>query len=83
MLFFLSVRKVFLLPQRKMRRFPVRSRGFMRWGKRKSVTWRFGSAELRAFLPAELNLKAGDLLPVTLRGRGVFLFDAETGGRLL
>ncbi len=52
-------------------------------GKEEIGYLRFGSAELRAFLPAELNLKAGDLLPVTLRGRGVFLFDAETGGRLL
>ena len=52
-------------------------------GKEEIGYLRFGSAELRAFLPAELNLKAGDVLPVALRGRGVFLFDAETGGRLL
>ena len=52
-------------------------------GKEEIGYLRFGSAELRAFLPAELNLKAGDVLPVTLRSRGVFLFDAETGGRLL
>ncbi len=52
-------------------------------GKEEIGYLRFGSAEVRAFLPAELNLKAGDILPVMLRGRGVFLFDAETGGRLL
>lgn len=52
-------------------------------GKEEIGYLRFGSAELRAFLPTELNLKAGDVLPVALRGRGVFLFDAETGGRLL
>ena len=52
-------------------------------GKEEIAYLRFGSAELRAFLPAELNLKAGDILPVSLRERGVFLFDAQTGGRLL
>lgn len=52
-------------------------------GKEEIGYLRLGSAELRAFLPTELNLKAGDVLPVALRGRGVFLFDAETGGRLL
>ena len=52
-------------------------------GKEEIGYLRFGSAEVRAFLPAELRLKAGDVLPVSLRERGVFLFDAESGGRLL
>ena len=48
-------------------------------GKEEIGYLRFGSAELRAFLPTELNLKAGDVLPVALRGRACSSFDAGDG----
>ncbi len=56
---------------------------FYAMGKEEIAYLRFGSVEVRAFVPAELDLKEGDRLPVSLRGRGIFLFDAQTGGRLI
>ena len=43
---------------------------------------RFGSAELRIFVDAEDALQPGDRVRAHLKGRGAFLFDAETGARV-
>lgn len=80
----LSIRpeSILAVPERDAA-FTCRVSRLYEMGKEEIGYLQLGSAEVRAFLPAELNLKVGDLLPVSLRNRGVFLFDAETGGRLL
>jgi len=37
--------------------------------------------QMRGFIPAEMDIKAGDRVSVSLKNRGVFLFHAETGER--
>ncbi len=37
--------------------------------------------QMRGFIPAEMDIKASDQVPVSLKNRGVFLFHAETGER--
>ncbi|NLU25026.1 MAG: ABC transporter ATP-binding protein [Clostridiales bacterium] len=39
--------------------------------------------QMRGFVPAELDIQAGDMLPLGLKNRGVFLFHAETGERYI
>jgi ABC-type sugar transport system ATPase subunit len=52
-------------------------------GKEELAVVRFGTQELRAYLPASLGLTPGSTVHLGLKERGVFLFDGETGERLL
>ncbi|MDR2259226.1 MAG: ABC transporter ATP-binding protein [Treponema sp.] len=51
-------------------------------GKEELAAIRFGAAVLRTYLPASLGLKPGEVIPIGLKDKGVFLFAAESGGRL-
>ena len=51
-------------------------------GKEEMAYLRFGSSEFRAYISVEDGLKRGQQVRVALRGRGVFLFDTETGERI-
>ena len=51
-------------------------------GKEEMAYLRFGSSEFRANISVEDGLKRGQQVRVALRGRGVFLFDTETGERI-
>ena len=51
-------------------------------GKEEMAYLRFGSSEFRAYISVEDGLKRGQKVNVALRGRGVFLFDTETGERI-
>ena len=42
-----------------------------------------GTAEIRAYIPNELGFKTGDTLPICFKNKGVFLFDTESGERLV
>ena len=37
--------------------------------------------QMRAFVSSELEVREGESLPLALRNKGVFLFDAESGER--
>ena len=51
-------------------------------GKEEMAYLRFGNSEFRAYISVEDGLKRGQKVNVALRGRGVFLFDTETGERI-
>lgn len=51
-------------------------------GKEEMAFLRFGTAEFRAYIPAECGLRRAERVKIALKKRGVFLFDLETGGRL-
>ena len=51
-------------------------------GKEEMAYLRFGTSEFRAYISVEDGLKRGQKVNVALRGRGVFLFDTETGERI-
>ncbi len=51
-------------------------------GKEKMVYLKLGDFEVRAYIDSDQELKAGDLVHLGLRKRGVFVFDAVTGERI-
>lgn len=50
-------------------------------GKEELGFLQFGSQEFRAYISADSGLSTGDDGVFTLKNRGVYLFDAETGAR--
>ena len=42
----------------------------------------FGGTDLRAYIDSEEGLRKGDAVRLSLKRRGVFLFDRETGERI-
>jgi multiple sugar transport system ATP-binding protein len=51
-------------------------------GKEELATIRLGTSVMRTYLPASLDLKPGEVIPIGLKNKGVFLFSAESGDRL-
>jgi multiple sugar transport system ATP-binding protein len=51
-------------------------------GKEELATVRLGTSTIRSYLPASLGLKPGDIIPIGLKDKGVFLFEAESGCRI-
>jgi ABC-type sugar transport system ATPase subunit len=51
-------------------------------GKEELATIQLGGVALRTYLPASLGLKPGEVIPIGLKDKGVFLFAAESGERL-
>jgi ABC-type sugar transport system ATPase subunit len=51
-------------------------------GKEELATIQLGDSMLRTYLPASLDLKADETIPIGLKEKGVFLFDAATGDRI-
>jgi multiple sugar transport system ATP-binding protein len=51
-------------------------------GKEELAVIQLGAVVLRTYLPASLKLNPGDLIPIGLKDKGVFLFAAESGERL-
>ncbi len=50
-------------------------------GKEEMALLSFGGVSLRAFISSDHGLNAGDAVDLSLRDRGVFLFDLKTGAR--
>ena len=50
-------------------------------GKEEMAVLRYGGHAMRAYISSDYGLKAGDVVYLGLRDRGVFLFDQETGER--
>ena len=50
-------------------------------GKEEMALLRFGGVEMRAFLSFDMGLKQGQDVLLSLRDKGVFFFDRETGRR--
>lgn len=51
-------------------------------GKDELIRFSVGSVQqMRGFVPSEIAVREGERLPLALKTRGVFLFDAETGER--
>ncbi len=50
-------------------------------GKEELTHLNFGSAEIRGYIPGDMNFKVGEVIPVGFRDKGVFVFNAETGER--
>ncbi len=51
-------------------------------GKEQLAYVKLGSFEVRAYIDSEQDLKAGQTVPIGLRRKGVFVFDAATGERI-
>ena len=51
-------------------------------GKEELANIKIGSAEIRVYLSSDYTYKTGDIIEITLRDKGVFLFDKESGKRL-
>ena len=52
------------------------------FGKDELIRFHVGSEqEMRGYVPSETNIQEGENLPIALRTKGVFLFDAESGVR--
>ncbi|MDR1099809.1 MAG: ABC transporter ATP-binding protein [Treponema sp.] len=51
-------------------------------GKEELATIQLGTSLMRTYLPASLGLKPGELIPVGLKDKGVFLFSTDTGERI-
>ena len=51
-------------------------------GKELLAYLKLGEFEVRAYIDSDQELKAGDIVKIGLRRKGVFVFDAETGERL-
>ena len=51
-------------------------------GKEQLAYIKLGDFEVRAYIDSEQDLKTGQTVQIGLRGKGVFVFDAETGERL-
>ncbi|MDR1795748.1 MAG: ABC transporter ATP-binding protein [Erysipelotrichaceae bacterium] len=62
--------------------FPALVDNLFVMGKEEIVALRIGDTLLRGYIDASHKIKIGDEVPVSLRSRGVFLFDSHSGVRL-
>ncbi len=51
-------------------------------GKEEMAYLKIGECDFRAYIDADKGLKAGDQIHLSLKSRGVFIFDRETGERI-
>ena len=51
-------------------------------GKEEMAYLRFGETDFRAYIDSEEGLRKGDKVRLSVKRRGVFLFDRETGERI-
>ena len=51
-------------------------------GKEEMAYLRFGECDFRAYIDSDEGLKKGDSVCLSLKKRGVFVFDLETGERI-
>lgn len=51
-------------------------------GKEEMAYLRMGDVDFRAYIDADEGLKVGDAIRLSLKKRGTFLFDRETGERI-
>ena len=51
-------------------------------GKEEMAYFTFGGCDFRAYIDSEEGLRKGDAVRLSLKKRGVFLFDRETGERI-
>ena len=51
-------------------------------GKEEMAYLRFGGTDFRAYIDSEEGLRKGDAVRLSVKRRGVFLFDLETGERI-
>lgn len=62
-------------------RMHVRVDQMFQMGKEEMALLSFGGISLRAFISSDYGLKPNDLIDLSLRPRGTFLFDLHTGAR--
>ena len=51
-------------------------------GKEEMAYFKLGEVDFRAYIDADMGLKAGQITKLNLKNRGVFVFDRETGERI-
>ena len=52
-------------------------------GKDTLANVRIGDFDVRAFIDSDETVRAGEMIRLTLKPRGVFVFDAQSGDRLV
>jgi multiple sugar transport system ATP-binding protein len=67
--------------QEKKKQFDATITQVYRMGKEELTHLKIGSCEIRAYIPSEQALIAGNMLPISFKDKGVFLFNMETGER--
>ena len=63
-------------------KLPCRVKSVYKLGKDEMALFTLGDTSFRAYIPAEVGLNEGDTVGLSLKKRGVFLFDLSTGERL-
>ena len=61
---------------------PCRVKSVYKLGKDEMAMFTLGDTSFRAYIPAEVGLNEGETVGLSLKKRGVFLFDLSTGERL-
>ncbi|MHA1267799.1 MAG: ABC transporter ATP-binding protein [Candidatus Helarchaeota archaeon] len=63
--------------------FNARVNEIFRMGKEELIQFSIGNKEIRGYLPTIEKITIGDEIPISLKKKGVFLFDAHSGDRCL
>ena len=61
---------------------PCQVKSVYKLGKDEMAMFQLGGTSFRAYIPAEVGLAGGETVKLSLKKRGVFLFDKATGERL-
>ncbi len=72
---------IFLAKDPAHQQFEAEIKQIYKLGKDELTHLRLGSYEIRGYLSSETDLPVGAVVPLGLRRKGVFLFDAQTGER--
>ena len=67
----------------KKKQFEATVTQVYRMGKEELTHLKIGSCEIRGYIPGEQTLIAGNVIPISFKEKGVFLFNRETGERYL
>lgn len=67
----------------KKKQFDATITQVYRMGKEELTHIKIGNCEIRGYITSEQTLNVGDAIPISLKEKGVFLFNVETGERYL
>ena len=72
---------IFLATSETAKHFEATVTQVYRMGKEVLTHLQVGNCHIRGYLASEVDMKAGDVLPIGLKETGVFVFKADTGER--
>ena len=72
----------FYIDEARLETLPCLVKSVYKLGKDEMAMFQLGGTSFRAYIPAEVGLAGGETVRLSLKKRGVFLFDKATGERL-